>query len=88
MKVSKRITRIEPSLTRKMFNLAQNYDDVIDLTLGDPDMAPPEELRRAACRAMEENRLHYSANAGQYCYNSGRHGGALSVALLPDRRRG
>ncbi len=64
MKVSKRITRIEPSLTRKMFNLAQNYDDVIDLTLGDPDMAPPEELRRAACRAMEENRLHYSANAG------------------------
>ncbi len=64
MKVSKRITRIEPSLTRKMFNLAQNIDDVIDLTLGDPDLAPPEELRRAAYRAMEENRLHYSANAG------------------------
>lgn len=64
MKVSKRITRIEPSLTRKMFNLAQNFDDVIDLTLGDPDMAPPEELRRAASRAMEENRIHYSANAG------------------------
>lgn len=64
MKVSKRIGRIEPSLTRKMFNLAQNFDDVIDLTLGDPDLAPPEELRKAAYRAMEENRLHYSANAG------------------------
>lgn len=64
MKASKRITRIEPSLTRKMFNLAQNFDDVIDLTLGDPDMAPPEELCRAAYRAMEANKLHYSANAG------------------------
>lgn len=64
MKVSKRITRIEPSLTRKMFNLAQKFDDVIDLTLGDPDLAPPVELREAAYRAMEGNRLHYSANAG------------------------
>lgn len=64
MKASKRITRIEPSLTRKMFNLAKNFDDVIDLTLGDPDLAPPEELRQAAYRAMEGNKLHYSANAG------------------------
>lgn len=64
MKVSKRIARIEPSLTRKMFNLAKNFDDVIDLTLGDPDLAPPEELRRAANQAMEGNKLHYSANAG------------------------
>lgn len=64
MKASKRITRIEPSLTRKMFNLAQSLEDVIDLTLGDPDMAPPQELCRAAYRAMEGNRLHYSANAG------------------------
>lgn len=64
MKVSKRIARIEPSLTRKMFNLAKNFDDVIDLTLGDPDLAPPEELWRAAYQAMEGNKLHYSANAG------------------------
>lgn len=64
MKASKRISRIEPSLTRKMFNLAQNFDDVIDLTLGDPDLAPPKELRQAAYRAMEGNKLRYSANAG------------------------
>lgn len=64
MKASKRITKIEPSLTRKMFNLAQNFDDVIDLTLGDPDMAPPAQLRKAAYKAMEGNKLHYSANAG------------------------
>lgn len=64
MKASKRIARIEPSLTRKMFNLAKNFDDVIDLTLGDPDLAPPEKLQKAACRAMEGNKLHYSANAG------------------------
>lgn len=66
MRVSKRVLNIEPSLTRQMFNLAKNYDDVIDLTLGDPDLAPPEEIRMAAYRAIECNKLHYSANAGVY----------------------
>lgn len=64
MKISKRILKIEPSLTRHMFNLAQNYDDVIDLTLGDPDLPPPEKVRRAAYDAIESNKLRYSANAG------------------------
>ena len=29
---------IKPSLTRHLFNLAKTYDDVIDFTLGDPDI--------------------------------------------------
>lgn len=64
MKVSKRVMTIEPSLTRQMFNLAQTYDDVIDLTLGDPDLPPPKEIREAAYEAIEKNKLRYSANAG------------------------
>ena len=64
MKISKKSRDIQPSLTRQLFNMAKNYSDVIDLTLGDPDLAPPIEIKKAACRAIENNLTHYSANAG------------------------
>lgn len=64
MKISKMASKIAPSLTRKLFNMAQKYDSVIDLTLGDPDMPAPEKIKRAACDAIEDNLTHYSANAG------------------------
>lgn len=64
MKISDRAKLIQPSLTRKLFNMAKEYDDVIDLTLGDPDLAPPVEVCDAAYEAMKSNKMHYSANAG------------------------
>ena len=64
MKVSKVANSIEPSLTRKLFNMAKAYDDVIDLTLGDPDVPPLESIRQAACDAIMAGKLRYSANAG------------------------
>lgn len=64
MKISDRAKLIQPSLTRKLFNMAKQYDDVIDLTLGDPDLAPPDEVCEAAYYAMKSNKIHYSANAG------------------------
>lgn len=64
MKFSERARLIQPSLTRKLFNMAKEYDDVIDLTLGDPDLAPPKSVCDAAYSAMNSNKLHYSANAG------------------------
>lgn len=64
MKISSKARNITPSLTRKLFNMAQKYTDVIDLTLGDPDLSAPEEIKKAACNAIENNLTHYSANAG------------------------
>lgn len=64
MKISKMASKIEPSLTRKLFNMAQKYDNVIDLTLGDPDMPAPEKIKKAACDAIKDNMTRYSANAG------------------------
>lgn len=64
MKISKRANKILPSLTRKLFNMAKDYEDVIDLTLGDPDLPPPKEVCDSAYEAMKNNRMHYSANAG------------------------
>lgn len=64
MKISQRANDISPSLTRKLFNMAQNYTDVIDLTLGDPDVNTSEDIKKAACDAILNNRTKYSANAG------------------------
>lgn len=64
MKISHRADVIEPSLTRKLFNLAMQYDNVIDLTLGDPDIQPEERIKTAACKAIMEGKTRYSENAG------------------------
>lgn len=64
MKISKAANVIESSLSRQLFNMAKNYDDVIDLTLGDPDIVPSEHIRSAACEAVKAGKTRYSANAG------------------------
>lgn len=64
MKSSKRADSILPSLTRKLFNEASKYDDVIDLTLGDPDFDTPNAIKQSAITAIKSNKTHYSANAG------------------------
>lgn len=64
MKLSKLTTRIEPSLTRKLFDMAQQYDDVIDFTLGDPDYETPDFIKQAGCSAIMNGKTKYAANAG------------------------
>lgn len=64
MILSKRAAELTPSLTRRLFDLAKKYDDVIDLTLGDPDILPPKEIRDAACAAIQKGKTRYSQNAG------------------------
>ena len=65
MKISKMADSVTPSLTRKLFNMALEIgEDVINLTLGDPDVLPPEEIRKAACDAVMSGKTRYSANAG------------------------
>ena len=64
LKISKKASQIETSLTRQFFNIAKQFDDVIDLTLGDPDVSPNEQIRQAACEAIMQGKTHYSANAG------------------------
>lgn len=64
MKASQAVKSITPSLTRELFNLAHNYEDVIDLTLGDPDIQPDSRIKEAACLSIQEGKTRYSANAG------------------------
>jgi aminotransferase len=55
---------VKPSLTRKLFNMAKQYDDVIDFTLGDPDVQPHQAIKNASCFAIQAGKTRYSQNAG------------------------
>lgn len=56
--------KVRPSLTRKLFNLAKQYDNVIDFTLGDPDIQPHQAIKDAGCIAIQTGKTRYSQNAG------------------------
>lgn len=64
MKISRTANAVKPSLTRKLYDLAKQYDDTIDLTLGDPDISPNVVIKEAACEAIMSGKTRYSANAG------------------------
>ena len=55
---------VKPSLTRKLFNMAKEFDDVIDFTLGDPDIHPHQAIKDAGCAAIQSGQTRYSQNAG------------------------
>jgi len=64
MKVSRRLSSIRPSGVRELFDIAGRYPDVVNLTLGEPDVATPENVRAAARRALDGGFTHYTPNAG------------------------
>lgn len=64
MHLSRMLESIEPQLARRLFDKAKQYDNVIDLTLGDPDFATPHNVKDAAIAAMQAGRTKYTANAG------------------------
>lgn len=55
---------ISLSYVRSLFNEAKEYDDVIDFTLGDPDIQTHQAIKDAACLAIQEGKTRYSQNAG------------------------
>ena len=64
MRISDLANKIQPSLTRKLFDLAKQYNDVVDFTLGDPDYDTPDYAKKAACDAINLGKTKYAANAG------------------------
>ena len=55
---------IAPTLSRQLFMMAKQYDDVIDFTLGDPDIPTPKAICEAAFIASNNGQTHYAPNAG------------------------
>ncbi len=49
---------------RRMFDLAEQYNDAIKLTVGEPNFDTPDNIKEAAKRALDEGFTHYNPNAG------------------------
>lgn len=62
--LSKAIKKMKPSGIRKFFDIAQQYDDVISLGVGEPDFKTPWLIRQEAISAIEKGKTCYTANAG------------------------
>ena len=55
---------IAPTLSRQLFMMAKQYDDVVDFTLGDPNLPTPVPICEAAAKAATEGKTRYAPNAG------------------------
>ncbi|MCR3957091.1 MAG: pyridoxal phosphate-dependent aminotransferase, partial [Gudongella sp.] len=62
--LSKVIRNYPASGIRKMFELADKYDNVISLTVGEPAFDTPENIKNAAKMSLDRNNTHYVSNAG------------------------
>ena len=64
MELSNLTRIISPTLSRQLFMMAKKYDDVVDFTLGDPDIPTPAPICEAAAKAAANGKTRYAPNAG------------------------
>lgn len=62
--LNKTVTEIKPSGIRKFFDIAATMDDVISLSVGEPDFQTPWAIRKAGIDSLERGKTKYSSNAG------------------------
>ncbi len=64
-----RMSKLKPSGIRKIFEIASKREDIINLSIGEPDFDVPAELKNEAIKAIQEaltsiRRPGESANCG------------------------
>jgi aspartate aminotransferase len=68
MDFADRLTRVEPSATLAISNLAAELEaegaDVVDLSVGEPDFPTPEHIVNAGQRAMDAGHTGYTSSNG------------------------
>lgn len=62
--LSGRIKNTKPSGIRKFFDIAAEMDDVLSLSIGEPDFVTPWHIREAGIYSLEQGKTHYTANLG------------------------
>ncbi len=58
------VTEMKPSGIRKFFDLLQGRDEVVGLTVGQPDFVTPWHIREAGIDSLKEGKTYYTSNAG------------------------
>ncbi len=62
--LSKTVCEIKPSGIRKFFDMLSEMEDVISLTVGQPDFITPWHIRESAIESLEKGKTYYTSNAG------------------------
>lgn len=62
--IAERLKRIRPSGVRRIFDMASQMEDPIDLSLGEPDFDVPEEIKQEGIRWIERGFNKYTLTQG------------------------
>ena len=62
--VNRTAKEIKPSGIRKFFDIANEMDDVISLSVGEPDFHTPWHIREEGIQSLEKGRTSYTPNRG------------------------
>ena len=62
--LSKTVVETEKSGIRKFFDLLDSMNDVVGLTVGQPDFVTPWHIREAGIESLERGRTYYTSNSG------------------------
>ena len=58
------LLRLQRSGIRRFTNMAREVPGCVMLTIGEPDLATPENIKAAACAALAQDMTHYAPNQG------------------------
>lgn len=58
------IQQVKPSGIRKFFDIAVEMDNVVSLSIGEPDFQTPWHIREAGIKSLEAGKTWYSPNRG------------------------
>lgn len=62
--LSKTAVDLKPSGIRRFFDMIANMNDVVALTVGQPDFVTPWHIREAGIESLEKGKTYYTSNAG------------------------
>lgn len=62
--LNRTVSEIKPSGIRKFFDIAATMDNVISLSVGEPDFQTPWPIRKAGINSLEKGKTKYTSNWG------------------------
>jgi aminotransferase len=58
------LNKLDQQGIRKFFKMASEYDDVLSLTIGEPDFPTPYHIREEAINSLQQGKTWYSPIEG------------------------
>ena len=68
--INRKVREIEISGIRKFFNMVAGTEDMISLTIGQPDFPTPAHVKEAGKKAIDNDFTSYTHNAGRLSFGS------------------